>query len=180
MAKEIVSQDAPFEIEALDAQFGGRRSSIMKADIDVNGTTTLTISAALTITGVLSTPGGISYTGALAGTTTVTAGTDVVATRDVTAGRDVTAVRKMTVNGALVMAGNPFRKLVAVGSNLAGDITFTGAKAGDLLLVAMNMTDNTDDTAKFEATVGANGKLAQTAAENLSTKTYLFLLIKQS
>lgn len=207
MAKVLVSDGVPFEIEALDAQFGGRRSSILKVSTS-NGVPSavfgidLMVNGALTVK-TLTVTSGVSASGT---STDVTAGRDVVAGRDVTAvrniaatatvsgalvaatgatgdvtaARDVTAVRKMTVNGALVLAGNPFRKLVAVGSNGAGNVAFAGAKAGDLVVQVLNLTDTSDVTDKFEGTIAADGQIAQSAADNLSAKTCAFLLIKQS
>lgn len=196
MTTFIATDGAPFQIEALDAQFGGRRKAILKASC-VNGISALELDVDVTLTGKLTMAGSLAATVDVAATRDVTAGRNLAAVgtvtgaglistgnvgsgQDVVSGRDVTAVRKMTVNGALVMAGNPFVKKVAVGRNGVGAVALAGVKQGDTVMLVLNLTDNTDDSAKFENPISDPDNIGQIVADDLSAKTMLYLVIKQS
>ena len=60
----------------------------------------------------------------------------------------------------------------------AANATVTGVKTGDILLFAMNVTDGTDDTAKFAATANGTDTISQLNTD-LSAKTLRFLFLSQ-
>jgi hypothetical protein len=71
-------------------------------------------------------------------------------------------------------------KIVAAGSNGAGAVTVTGTKVGDNVELVLDLTDATDVTSSFEATVSVAGQVQQTAVTNLSGKTCVFFVQPQS
>lgn len=99
---------------------------------------------------------------------------DDLAANAVTAGKIAAAAVTPATTTALT------RKLVSVGSNGVGPVTFAGAAVGDIVALVLDLTDLTDVTADFEATISVAGQIQQTNAANLSAKTCLFLLQRQS
>jgi hypothetical protein len=71
-------------------------------------------------------------------------------------------------------------KVVAAGSNGAGAVTVTGTKVGDNVELVLDLTDATDITTAFEATVSIAGQVQQTSATNYSGKTCVFFVQPQS
>ncbi len=193
MANVIVSDGQPFEIVALDAQYAGKRTSILKASSE-NGVNSLVFGIEVQLASVkassLATTGdvtardvtasrNVAATGTLTGASCIVTG-NLGSGVDVVSGRDVTAVRKMTVNGALVLAGNPFRKTVVLGSNGVGPVALVGAKVNDIVVMAIDLTNLADVTDKFEGAVTVQDQIQQSAADNLSAAKILFLVLKQS
>jgi hypothetical protein len=66
------------------------------------------------------------------------------------------------------------------GRNGAGAVTATGFAVGDTLISALNITDGTEDKAKFEATLTVANQIQQTAATDQSAKKYYFRVTAQS
>jgi len=60
----------------------------------------------------------------------------------------------------------------------AANATVTGVKSGDILLMAFNQTDATDDTARFATTANGTGTISQLNTD-LSAKTIHWLLLSQ-
>lgn len=71
------------------------------------------------------------------------------------------------------------RSAVITGGASAGSIAFTGAAVGDIVQCAIDLTDLTDVTTDFEATISVAGAIQQTGG-SLSTKKILVLLQRQS
>jgi hypothetical protein len=69
---------------------------------------------------------------------------------------------------------------VATGHSGAGSVTLAGAKVGDRVLEALDLTDSSDVRSSFEATISVAGHIAQTTASDLSAKTIAFRLLSQS
>lgn len=70
--------------------------------------------------------------------------------------------------------------LVTTGRNGAGAITATGAKVGDKVVQALNMTTPANAASLFESTITVLNQLQQVSASNLTSQTYSFLIIHQS
>lgn len=70
-------------------------------------------------------------------------------------------------------------KVVANGNNGAGAVTVTGTKVGDNVELVLDLTDSTDVTSSFEATVTVAGQVQQSAATNLSAKVCVFFVQPQ-
>ena len=70
-------------------------------------------------------------------------------------------------------------KAVAAGLAAAGAVTVAGAKVGDNVEFALNLTGDADGTSSFESTVSVAGQVQQTSASNLSGNTYLFFVQPQ-
>jgi hypothetical protein len=83
----------------------------------------------------------------------------------------------MLVDGQLVGSkrGNAVFQLAA-GNNGAGDIAFTAAASGDVLLFALDLTTPANVTSSFEPVVSIAGQIQQTSASNLSGKNIFFVL----
>jgi hypothetical protein len=69
---------------------------------------------------------------------------------------------------------------VFTGLNGAGAVTLTGAKVGDKVVLLVNLTDATDGSGSFEATVTVADQLQQSSGSNLSAKKFAVLLLSQS
>lgn len=152
MAKEIVSDGESFEIFGLDAQFGGKRTSIAKASCE-NGVSAFDFGVVPTVNGKA-----------------------VVVNNSTATNFSV----RPTVATKPVLVGSAILPVVSLGAAAAGPITATGAKVGDVVSLAYNITDGTLDTAAFETTVTVANQIQQTSASNLSAKNYLFLVLRQS
>jgi len=63
------------------------------------------------------------------------------------------------------------------GSNLAGACTATGVAVGDVLFGIAGLTDMGQMDSKFEAIVTVADQIQQTAAENLSAKNFVALVL---
>lgn len=64
------------------------------------------------------------------------------------------------------------------GSNLAGACTAVGVAAGDVLFGVAGLTDMGQMDSKFEAVVSVNDQIQQSAAEDLSTKSFMALVYR--
>ena len=86
---------------------------------------------------------------------------------------------KVTIQGTLV---HPVNQLftTALGNNGAGAVTLAGTKKGDKVVGVVNITDHTSATAAFESTITVAGQIQQSSATDLSAKTLVFLIQKQS
>jgi hypothetical protein len=94
-----------------------------------------------------------------------------------------------SVNNSLVVDGitvgstrtgaNSLKQFVA-GNNGAGAVTVTGTIVGDVVELVCNITDGTDVTSSFEATVTVANQVQQTSASNLSAKNLLFFVNPQA
>lgn len=73
-----------------------------------------------------------------------------------------------------------FRQFSGVGHNGAGSATATGFKVGDLLVFALNMTDSTNVTSGFESAITIADHIQQSSATDLSAKTILWVVQRQS
>jgi hypothetical protein len=73
-----------------------------------------------------------------------------------------------------------FRPKYASGVAAAGPVTLTGAKIGDKVAMAVNLTDANGGESLFEATITVADQIQQTSASNLTTKKFAFLLIAKS
>jgi len=107
------------------------------------------------------------------GTTTVAAW-DLV-DQSATANIDDHAVTGVKVATNLIISYS------GLGENASGgatNATVTGVKDGDILLMAFNVTDSTDDTSLFEATANGDDTISQLGSD-LSAKTLRFLLLSQ-
>lgn len=85
----------------------------------------------------------------------------------------------LNVDGKLVgsnRAVGPFLKLVSVGNNGVGAVTFAGLLIGDLPFFVLDLTDATDVTSSFETAISVAGQIQQTAVTNLSGKTLVFFV----
>lgn len=71
-------------------------------------------------------------------------------------------------------------KVVATGLAAAGAITVAGTLVGDNVELVLDLTDATDITTSFEATVSIAGQVQQTTATDLHTKTLVFFVQPQS
>jgi len=69
---------------------------------------------------------------------------------------------------------------VFTGLATAGAITLTGTKIGDKVVLLTNLSDATDGSASFEATITVADQIQQTAASDLHTKKFSVLLLAQS
>lgn len=177
MATFICSNGDDFKVIQEDRGYGGRDTEVLK----VNGTTGVVTVAGQTI----SSSGVIGSTGAVTATTVTASGT-VAAQAAATVGTTLTVTGAATLNGGLAVTGattvggktvttGSLRSVVATGRNLVGDIVMASTVAGDQLVAAFNHTDGTDGQTSFEATVTSTGHLQQSAASDLSAKTFLFI-----
>jgi len=79
------------------------------------------------------------------------------------------------------VATNLIISFSGLGANASGgatNATVTGVAAGDILLFAFNVTDSTDDTARFASTANGANTISQLNTD-LSAKTLRFLLLSQ-
>lgn len=84
---------------------------------------------------------------------------------------------KTTLDG--LEAGTSVRTYLFTGKNGTGACTLTGAVVGDKVCGhVINKTDDTADTANFEATVTVVDQIQQSSASNLSAKKFIVTLIK--
>jgi len=91
--------------------------------------------------------------------------------------------------GKLIDAGHvhqadksAFRFAVFSGVDASGGashVAIAALKVGDQVMMLVNLTDDADGTASFEATVTVNGQLQQPAG-NLTTKKYVAIFIAKS
>lgn len=73
--------------------------------------------------------------------------------------------------------------LFTAGRNGAGAVTFTGAKVGDTVFSALNLTDVSDAmaaTAVFESTITVADQIQQASASDLSAKKFHIILRRGS
>lgn len=70
--------------------------------------------------------------------------------------------------------------LVFTGAAAPGACTLTGAKVGDKVVSLVNITDGSNDRAKFENTITVVDQIQQSAAENLGAKKFSVLLVVKS
>jgi len=82
--------------------------------------------------------------------------------------------------GQPFLIGNPLLTIVAAGVAAAGPVTATGVNVGDKIFGVLNLTDNATGATAFQSTVTVKNQIQQTSASDLSTKTYAFLVVKQS
>lgn len=166
--KVLVGPGEDFEVEYVDPTgFGGQRKSLLKVD----GTA-----------GTVDFPQGVPTAAGVAQTT---------------ASLDSNAAHITKVGGPAAAAGtqgkaadsghrhqidsNAIRVYnVVLGSNGAGPVTCTGVKVGDKVKGVLNLTDTTDDSAKFESTVTVNDQIQQTDGGNLSAKKFQFITLAQA
>lgn len=94
-------------------------------------------------------------------------------------GPSAAALSSGTIPPARIAAGT-FVSGVVAGHNGAGAVTLAGAKVGDKVIQAINLTDDTDARSSFEATITVAGQIQQSSASDLSTKTISFELLSQS
>lgn len=86
---------------------------------------------------------------------------------------------KLTLDGLeAAQASNSDQVLVVTGNNGAGQCTATGTRVGDKVIGMVNLTDATDDKAKFEAAITVADKVVQSDAGNLSAKKFLLFVRK--
>lgn len=78
------------------------------------------------------------------------------------------------------LSSSAFKSAVFTGHNGTGAVTLTGTKVGDKVLMLVDLTDSTDGSASFEATITVNDQIQQTSASNLSAKTFTILWLVQS
>ena len=71
--------------------------------------------------------------------------------------------------------GGPGMLAVFTGRNGAGACTLTGATVGTAVEFVLNMTDETADAAKFEATITVPDQIQQTDAGDLSLKHFFVI-----
>lgn len=83
------------------------------------------------------------------------------------------------ITGPKLANGAILTKLVT-GHNNVGACTATGVKVGDKVITCINLTDATDDSAKFESTITVADQLQQTDSGNLSAKKLLVQVIPRS
>lgn len=86
----------------------------------------------------------------------------------------------VTTNKKPVLAGNPFVAGVTLGSNGAASIVLANAAVGDKVVMLVDLTDATDGSGSFEATISVAGHIAQTSVSDLSAKKFMILLVHQS
>lgn len=84
------------------------------------------------------------------------------------------------VTGAKIAGAGVFLSAVAAGAAAAGPVTLTGADVGDKVIQIINLTDAANGAADFESTITVEDQIQQGNAGNLTTKTFSFLLLKQS
>lgn len=66
------------------------------------------------------------------------------------------------------------------GHDGAGACTLTGAKVSDQVILLVNLTDAADGKAGFESTITVADQIQQSAASDLSAKTFAVLLLSKS
>lgn len=84
------------------------------------------------------------------------------------------------VTGPKINAASTFFSAVFAGVAAAGPVTLTGAAVGDKVIQLVNITDEANGAASFEATITIINQIQQSSASNLTTKNYSVLLLKQS
>lgn len=75
-----------------------------------------------------------------------------------------------------------FHVVYFTGVNGAGPATATGVKVGDQVLLVLDLTAAplVNGAANYESTITVNGQIQQTSASNLTTHTYLLIVIAKS
>lgn len=71
------------------------------------------------------------------------------------------------------------RTKVLTGRNGAGAVTAAGLSVGDKVVGAVNLTDGTDASADFEATITVAGQIQQAAVGDLSAKKHVFTVLSR-
>lgn len=99
-----------------------------------------------------------------------------LAVTDITGGASLPS---NAVGGTALSAGAQ-RLLPFTGRNGAGACTCTGLKVGDTVTGIVNVTDSSNDAAKFEATVTVVNQLQQSDAGDLSAKKFIVLAVAKS
>ncbi len=69
---------------------------------------------------------------------------------------------------------------IFTGVAAAGAVTLATANKGDFVIGLINITDDTDDNAKFESQISVDGQIQQSSASDLSSKKFLVFLSRQS
>jgi hypothetical protein len=171
----IVSQGEPFQIEFLDRKFGKRSKVVFKVS-DADGTVTVN---GAKMTGSQNITGNFVASGDMQSATAHVSGASTL---------HATTVTTLTATGAVDMSASSLVKLPAAsfhsfctqGNNGTGHVTATGAKIGDKVIMAANVTDHVSAAASFEATVTVNDQIQQSSASDLSAKTIVFLVLAES
>lgn len=89
------------------------------------------------------------------------------------------STQSILANGFPVLRGVALLNFVVAGAAAAGELAAVGARQGDIVIQALNLTTPGDARAKFEAVVSINDQIQQTAAEDLTGETIAFLVLKQ-
>jgi Pyruvate/2-oxoacid:ferredoxin oxidoreductase gamma subunit len=84
---------------------------------------------------------------------------------------------KLSIQAGAIVEGLNVKQYVFHGAAAAGPVTVTGVKVGDKVLSVSNLTDVANDASYFESTVTVNNQIQQTSASNLTTKTYVALVL---
>lgn len=159
MPKFVVSEGEEFEIEFVSRLSGSSRSSVFK----VNSSGVVYINDEIvTSAGLInSDAGNIEKVGVAADAGSVGTAAD--------------AGHVHQLDSAVFMTA------VHLGRNGAGAVTgITGTKVGDKVLMALNLTDDTNDASKFESTITVADEVQQSSATDLSAKKILFFILHQS
>lgn len=82
------------------------------------------------------------------------------------------------LNGSTMLTQGNMLPFYATGRNGAGNITVTGLKPGDKVIMACNITDAANGISSFTTTIATADVLVQTSASDLSTKKYLLLVVR--
>jgi len=87
-----------------------------------------------------------------------------------------------SIQGTALQSSGLLRMLSTVGSNGAGTVTLTGAKAGDYIIGVVDITDHSSlsPTTDFTQQIAVNDQAGQLSATDLSAKTLVFLLVAKS
>jgi hypothetical protein len=108
--------------------------------------------------------------GAASAASVSTAATNAANATNLTTG----AVPHARIDSGQVVTG------VVSGVASAGAITLAGAKVGDKVVRAVNLTDSSDARSSFEATITSAGHIQQSSGSDLSAKKFDIELLSQS
>src|SRR5260370_36044127 len=74
----------------------------------------------------------------------------------------------------------PVISQLAPGNNGVGSVAFPAAVDGDVVLLALDLTQPANVTSSFQAVISTAGQIRQTTAANLSAKNILFQIAPAS
>jgi hypothetical protein len=169
----IVSKGEPFQIEYLDRKFRGRSRVVFKID-DTTGLLTVNgkeLVGTQNIVGDLSTTGNADFGGNL--------GVDgnLVLDGNETVGGTLGVTGVATFAGVTHLPAATIKTKIVAGADASVtpvQTTFAGAVIGNKVVSVIDLNNDADVSADFEATISVTGKIVQTTTD-LSAVTHILV-----